>query len=317
MIQTPSKLSSYALTLLLLLGSLLPSSSLVAEPLSDAKKLASYNTEQRIVYKTVDGRKLDLVLFLPKNPPKEKMPVMLYTHGGGWRGGNIYKIFRPAFVGTLDQMLDAGIACAAVKYRRTIGDITAVDSVQDCKDAARFLVKNADTYNLDPGRMGVWGGSAGGHLSLMTGLAANQLFAGSGELESIDPKFSCIVAYYPLTSFLHPELLIGSNFEAPETMIPMLGGLATEKPQVAALLSPVEHVKKNSPPVLLIHGEKDRILPISQSEHFLKTAKENGATASILPVKGAKHSFGGKNISPTMEAINETAVQFIIEHLKN
>lgn len=278
--------------------------------------LEEFNTKRDIVYKTVNGESLDLILFLPEGTISGEMPVMLYTHGGGWGGGDKLKVFGPAFLDTLKILLDNGIACAAIEYRLTrTGTSTAVDCVTDCKDAARFLVKNAAVYHLDPDRMGVWGGSAGGHLALMTGLADNKLFPGDKNLADTDPAFRCIAAYYPAVSFLHPELFEKTNFQNPERFIPMLGGLLEDHLDVAALISPVEHIKKDSPPVLLLHGDNDTILSIAHSLCFIKIAKEKGADARLLTVEGGGHSFTGKNISPSMPEINRLAADFIISNL--
>jgi len=242
---------------------------------------------------------------------------MLFTHGGGWSGGDVYKILRPTFMSTLRQLIEDGVACAAVTYRRTrTPEITAFDCVVDCKDAARFLVKNGENYGLDSTRMGVWGGSAGGHLSLMTGLADNDLFPGDESLAEYEPQFRCIASYYPLTSFVREDLFEGSHFGDPEKMIPMLGGLAKDKPEAARLLSPTEHLTAQSPPMLLLHGRRDQILPISQSQHFLTVAKGKGADVRFIAVKGAAHSFGGKKISPSIEEINQMAAKFILKSLK-
>jgi len=285
-------------------------------PAKDLALLAEFKTERNIVYKTVDGKALDMILFLPNKQVAGKMPVMLHTHGGGWGGGDKFKVFEPAFLDTLRILLDQGIACASIEYRLTrVGKSTAVDCVSDCKDAARFLIKNAETYGLDPDRIGVWGGSAGGHLSLMTGLADNDLFPGDKMLADIDPKFRCIASYYPAVSFLNLELLKGSNFEKPRRFIPMLGGVLEEKREVAALLSPVEHLRKDSPPVLLLHGDNDTILPIAQSLYFMDVAKKCGADVELLTVKGGGHSFVGKHIEPTMPEINRIAADFIISKL--
>lgn len=268
-----------------------------------------------LVFKKVDGRDLKLILFLPEKKPSGKMPIMLYTHGGGWAGGSVRNIVKSAFKGTLHELLDAGVACAAVAYRRTRGKTTAVECVIDCKDAARFLVKNADKWNLDAERIGVWGGSAGGHLSLMTALAGNDLFLGDDQLKSTVPKFSCVVSYYPLTSFTRPELLKGTTFEPAEKFTSILGGLAKDVPSVAKKLSPVEYISADMPPVLLIHGEKDKVLPLNQSELFLKESKKVTKKVSLLTVKGAGHSLGGKKISPSIEEVNKQAAAFILKHL--
>ncbi len=282
----------------------------------DLLHLQEFNTIQNIVYKTVNGDTLDMTLFLPKNDLGVKRPIMLYTHGGGWGGGDKYKIFRRPFLSALKQLLDNGIACAAIEYRLTRKNkSTGQDCVIDCKDAARFLVKNADKYSLNIDRMGVWGGSAGGHLSLMTGLADNSLFAGDKGLVAFDPKFKCIASYYPLVSFVHPALNQGSNFERPERFVKILGGTLSENQELAEKLSPITHLEKNAPPILLIHGSDDTVLPFKHSAYFLELAKTKGADVRLLTVENAGHSFTGKEISPSMEEINDQLADFIISKL--
>lgn len=283
----------------------------------EAKLLEQFKTNDNIVYKEINGESLDLILFLPDEKPKGTMPVMLYTHGGGWGGGNKYRILKPSFLDTLHILLDNGIACASIEYRLTRRGIsTAIDSVADCKDAARFLILNADRYGLVTSRMGVWGGSAGGHLSLMTGLADNTLFPADPKLAKAEPRFRCIASYYPATSFLKPELSKGSNFEKPQRMVPLIGGLAKDNPEAIALISPTEHLKKTSPPTLLLHGDNDTVLPIAHSLYFMEIAKETGANAQLLTVEGGGHSFSGKEISPSMAEINRIAAEFIISNLQ-
>lgn len=294
-----------------LLGALISS----AQSPKDMEKLKQFYSKT-VIYKTVDGDTLDILLFLPKVKPEKKMPVMLFIHGGGWGAGDKFKILGAPFLGTLNALLDNGIACATIEYRLTrLGKSTAYDCVVDCKDAARFLLKIADEYSLDASRMGVWGDSAGGHLCLMTGLADNNRFPGDETLKKFNPVFLCVASYYPLTSFINPEFLKGSNFDKPERFIPLLGGLASEKQELAKLLSPVEWIGKNSPPVLLLHGEQDKVLPIQQSIYLEEVGKAKGANIQLLRVKNADHSFNGENPVPSMEEINKIAAQFMIEKL--
>jgi len=287
----------------------------VAQSSKDIGKIKQFS-HKTVVYKTVDGDTLDMILFSPEVETAAKMPVMIFLHGGGWGGGNKYKISGTPFFGTLESLLNKGIACATIEYRLTrLGKSTAYDCVVDCKDAVRFLMKNADEYSLDVNRMGVWGDSAGGHLCLMTALADNKSFKGDESLKKYKPRFQCIASYYPLTSFVHPEFLKGSNFEKPERFIPLLGGLVSEKQDLAKLLSPVEWIGKNSPPVLLLHGEQDKVLPIQQSIYLEEVGKAMGADIQLLRVKNADHSFNGENPVPSIEEINKIAAQFMIERL--
>jgi carboxylesterase type B len=92
-----------------------------------------------VIYKTVDSDTLDMILFFPEAAFSSKRPVMIFIHGGGWGGGNKYKIAGTPFSGTLKALLDNGIVCATIEYRLTKhGKSTAYDCVVDCKDAVRF-----------------------------------------------------------------------------------------------------------------------------------------------------------------------------------
>ncbi|MFY0653495.1 MAG: prolyl oligopeptidase family serine peptidase [Cyclobacteriaceae bacterium] len=287
-----------------------------AQSLKELKLIEGLQYEKEIVYKIVGGDTLDMILFTPRLKKYDRAPVILYTHGGGWGGGSKYNITRPAFRATLQTLLENGIVCATIEYRLTRKKIsTAYDCVVDCKDAARFLIKHAEKYELDTDRMGVWGGSAGEHLSLMTGLGKNEDFIGDNSLSGYDPVFRCVASYFPLTSFVRPDLLVGSNFEKPQRFVPILGGLKTEKEDLAKGLSPVELLTRDSPPILLLHGDKDKVLPISQSIYMVERAQEVGANVRLITVKNAGHSFNGADIDPTIEKINQIAAEFIIEKL--
>lgn len=282
------------------------------------KHLTQFKYERDIVYKIIDEDTLDMILFLPRERECMKTPIMLHTHGGGWGGGNKYKILQPVFLGTLRKLLENGIACASIEYRLTrVGKSTAYDCVVDCKDAARFLMKNAEKYSLDPNCMGVWGGSAGGHLSLMTALGDNNSFIGDELLNAYNPQFRCVAAYFPLTSFIEGERLKDSNFDNPKRFIPLLGGLLAEKEKLAKALSPAELLDKDSSPILLLHGEDDKVLPFAQSENMMERAEKIAANVQLYKVKHADHSFNGENISPSMEQINQFAAEFIIRNLIN
>lgn len=284
--------------------------------LRNEKLLKQFNYQNNIVYKTVNGESLELILFVPKVRKYAKTPLMLYTHGGGWGRGDKFNILQRDFIETLEILTDNGIACASIEYRLTrLGISTAFDCVVDCKDAGRFLVKNAEKYGLDSKRIGVWGGSAGGHLSLMTALVPPKNFPGDPGLKNFDPDYKCVASYFPLTTFLSPEVLEGSNFAYPNRFIPMFGGLLEAKRDTAKLLSPVEYLKKSSPPILLLHGNNDKVLPIKNSLYMMDIAKERGARVEMLTVKGADHSFKGENIQPSMSEINKISAKFIMKHL--
>lgn len=235
-----------------------------------------------------------------------------------WRmgKGNKTAVLLPQFRGTLDILLNNGIACATIEYRlRRDGISTVYDCVVDCKDAARFLVKHAAEYGLDPERVGVWGGSAGGHLSLMTALAPEDLFRGNPELSDCMPVYRCVVAYFPATTLVIPDVLAGSIFERPSLFPSFLGGSYEENQNMAHKLSPAEYVGSTSPPVLLLHGDQDSILPYQNSLYMMEVARQHNANIDLLTVTNGQHQFKGQNIHPTLNEINQIAGKFIIKNL--
>ncbi|WP_066219960.1 alpha/beta hydrolase fold domain-containing protein [Formosa haliotis] len=279
--------------------------------------LDTFLHKEKLVYKTVDGKDLSMTIFYP-NPEQmaAKNPWMMYVHGGGWAGGSPYNILKKATLETLRSLLDQGVICMAIEYRLAKGETNAYDAVVDAKDATRFLLKHAKQYKLDEKQYGIWGGSAGGHLSLVTALGDNADFKGDQELTKFNPKFKCVVSYFPFTSCVNPDLRPGSIFEDGKLFERLLGAPLAEKPELAKLLSPTELLKKNSPPILLIHGDKDTVLPIINSTYMVEVGKEKGADVELLTIKNAAHSFHGEGISPSITELNNYATAFVLEHLK-
>jgi acetyl esterase/lipase len=278
--------------------------------------LSSYHHLKNVIYKTADGQNLKMVLFLPPKAIEGPHPVMLYTHGGGWNSGDPFKVFNAPFKRSLDSLLANGVAVASIEYRLAkVGESSAYECAVDCMDAARFLMKHAEKFKLDPDKMGVWGGSAGGHLALLTGLADPRLFPGDEALAAFYPEFDVIASYYPATSLLEPEIVNDGILSEQWRINLILGGTIKEKPERARLLSPVTHLKQDSPPVLLLHGDSDPALPVSNSLHMVEVARKVGADVELLLVRNAGHVFKGKAINPSMEAINDRATEFILRKI--
>jgi len=275
------------------------------------------NYKKNVIYKTVDGKGLIMDMFYPKpENMSEKAPWMLFVHGGGWAGGTKENIFRKSFSGTLKKLVESGVVCITIDYRLAKSNITTYESVVDCKDAAKFLIKNAKQFKLDDERYGIWGGSAGGHLSLVTSLVPDSNFPGDAKLSDIHPKYKCVVSFFPFTSCLNPDLRPGSIFEDCTLFKRLLGGTLEEKPELARLLSPSEFLNSKSPSILLVHGDKDTTLPIINSQYLMDVAKRENADVKLLTVKNAGHSLSGKNISPSFDKIADYCSTFILSHLK-
>jgi acetyl esterase/lipase len=283
--------------------------------------LEPFNCEDNIVFKIVPGpdgkeEKLEFLFIKPKAKKFAKMPLVIYTHGGGWANGDRYMALWPNAVKAVTQLGENGIAVALIEYRTTRkGVSTAYDCVVDCKDAARYFTADAARFGIDPERLAVWGGSAGGHLCLMTALGSDDKFPGDPAFKGVVPKFRAVCSWFPATTFLDPAVLKGSNFELPGRWAVFLGGASDEKKELAKILSPVEYLKPDSVPVLLIHGDQDKVLPLTGSTYMLQRAKQAGAPVELLVVKGAGHGFAGTNITPSLDEVQARTADFLTRHL--
>ncbi len=275
--------------------------------------------QETVTYKMVGGKKLDILFFYPKvsKMSKSNNPWVLYVHGGGWAGGSKLNISRQSTIGTLRHLLDNGYVCAAVDYRLAKAPTTSFESLIDVKDATRFLINNAEKYKLSKKNYGIWGGSAGGHLSLVAALAPDNSFPAELELPKTKVAYKYVLSLFPFTSCTNPEIFPNSIF-ADKTLFVRLLGCELDKasPELVTVMSPSDLINKSSCPVLLVHGSVDKTLPLINSEYLYKVGKERGADVELLVIKGAGHSFSGKNISPSLEVMSQHCFDFIKDNTK-
>jgi acetyl esterase/lipase len=270
-----------------------------------------------IVFKEAGGKKLDLLLIQPQEEKFEKAPLVVYIHGGGWGKGDKYKVLRQDVLGVIRSLSHQGIACASIEYRLVDGKpTTANDAVADCLDAVRFLARHASEYGLDPDRIGTFGSSAGGHLTLVTALGQEADYPCDPSIPGPPVQVRCVASYYPLVSFVDRELMKGSNFERPQRLLPLLGGPLEEKRDLALKLSPIELLRPGSPPIFVAHGDADVVLHHSNALALRDAATAKGIPIECLISKGAGHGFSGDNIQPPLAEIQSRTVAFFLRHLK-
>lgn len=136
---------------------------------------------------------IDLDIFLPDSDSLSVYPVVVIIHGGGWVAGDktldsIYYMRR-----LKHELLKNNFAVLSINYRLVGKDIHLPAPVEDCKDAIRWLRAHADEYKLDTSNVGLWGGSAGGHLALMTAYTTNRQFVGDHELSSYSARVNYVI----------------------------------------------------------------------------------------------------------------------------
>jgi len=216
-------------------------------------------------------------------------PLLLFIHGGGWKGGTRSSYYRRLFFEATESLIDQGLVVATIDYRLAVkGGAGTLESVEDCRTALKYFQEHAGRLNLDTERIVVMGGSAGGHLSLMTALAADRE---GGEF----PNVKACVPFYPLCHFggveLHPQLMAGATYGVPEKFTDMLGGAPEDRRELAGYLSPINHLRPDMPKVLLLHGDADPVLPVASARAFAAKAKKMGAPVTYVEVVGGNHGF--------------------------
>lgn len=224
-----------------------------------------------------------LDIYLPANT-KEKIPLVILIHGGGWLSNDKY-----ADMGymkkTIAEIVSNGFALASIDYRFSTQAVFPAQ-IQDCNRAVSFLYDNASTYGFDKTRFAVMGFSAGGHLASMLGLSKNnsiESFFMPGTNKSFSIK--AVVDFYgPAELLLFPG---NNDVNSPESLL--IGAAPLSRPDLAKAASPVTYVDKNDPPFLIIHGEKDDMVSVKQSQLLSAWLNLARVPNELLIVKDAPH----------------------------
>ena len=268
--------------------------------------LTGIKAMRNLEYAKVDGTALLLDLFVPEKADAP-LPLIVWIHGGAWLGGD--KAGCPAM-----GQLRRGYAVASINYRLSQQAIFPAQ-IYDCKAAIRWLRAHAKEYNIDPQRIGVWGSSAGGHLVALVGTSGNvkELEGAEGNLDQ-SSRVQAVCDWFGPTDFLQiaAHMLPGAKMEHDTATSPeskLVGGPIQENKEKVAKANPITYVSKDDPPFLIMHGDKDILVPIHQSQLLTEALKKAGVEVTFKTVEGAGHGFGGPEIMKPVE-------EFFDKHLK-
>ena len=266
------------------------------------------------------AEKLDL--YLPETPPAGKFsPAVVWIHGGGWAGGTKNEARAKNICGILTR---AGYVAVSVDYR--LGEGAWPTNLFDCKNAVRFLRAHAAEYHLDPNRIAVAGGSAGGHLALMVALTTDRAGfepTGAGTpYPGVSSAVRCVINMYGITN-LNTRQQTDSKGLPTGTRKPLgaalkVFGATDDTADVLRLASPVTHVTKNSPPILTLQGRADTTVDYAQAEELDRVARERGARHELVLIDGVGHTFDWEKWSkkPLPGGVKSTALAFLARHMK-
>lgn len=236
-----------------------------------------------LVYAEVDDKPLLLDLFVPHDR-FDPAPLVVWFHGGSWLFGTHHDC-------RVDWLAERGYAVASIGYRSSL-EAKWPAQLHDAKAAVRWLRAHADRYNLRIGRIAAAGMSSGGHIALMLGLTHGAEEGDVGSHFDQSSSVEAVVDYYGPTDLAWYDE--ESNLPNLSTKpIPLLLGEAPrENPKRAKAASPIHWIRPGAPPVLLIQGENDFIVPPLQSERFHARYRDARLSSELVMVPHAGH-YGG------------------------
>ncbi len=273
-----------SLVLLFLVPLLAGAATPVLQPTPDGISI-----ERNLTY-LAPGRKEKLDLYQPTGrPPKELSPAIVIIHGGGWTGGD--KGAEREFI-TGTALSKAGYVCVSVEYWKGSKNRWPTN-LQDCKNAVRWLRVNAERLQIDPARIGVIGGSAGGHLALMVAYTA-----GHAELDpkplypGVSDQVTACVNMYGISNLLTRQKPDDSGKPTGQLSDNQLFAETREAaPEKWKAASPVSYIQKSTPPTLTLHGTKDTTVDRDQSTELDHALKAAGVDSKLIMVEGANHAW--------------------------
>ncbi len=235
-------------------------------------------------------------------PDKEDgpYPVIVFMHGGGFSAGD--RTWMPP-----SDFVRNGYALASVDYRLS-GEAVFPAAVIDCKSAIRWLRASATKYHLDPDRFGAWGISAGGYLAAFLGTTGGVKEFDVGDHLEFSNSVQAVCDWFGPTDFLSLN-----RDEGPESKF--IGGPISRNRDKARKANPIAYIGKDVPPFLILHGDKDNVVPIGQSELLAAALKAAGGDATFFVAKGVGH--GGAGFDKPDSRPRLLMYEFFDRHLKN
>lgn len=292
---------------------------------SNAESSAAATTQFDVVYKSTEQGPLKLDLHYPATlKPGVKFPLVLFTHGGGWAAGTKTIGDRGVRFMGVKALNEQGFCVASVEYRLCTpdGNITLRDCVTDAKDALRFLAKQAARFSIDAEQVFTWGDSAGGHLAQMLLLSAPETFPGDPAL--LDAKYRLIagVSWYGPCDFEKMELFtppggkgVGDRFGS---RILKRGADETTKLAAYREVSPVNYLRPDSPPLLMMQGDKDPTIPVQHARYMKERGDAVKAPVEVVIVENSGHNWreAGGVLSPPLDEVMKRTAAFMKRHLE-
>ncbi len=265
-------------------------------PLMISSQLFSATVQRGVEYGRTSGGPLLLDASIPEG--KGPFPAVVIVHGGGWIGGHRQYSVEPLF----EPLTQAGFAWFSISYRLATDLLQFGVAVEDVQTAITHVRQNAARYRIDPDRLAVLGESAGAHLASLA-------------VERSPKSVSAVVALYSPADLVS---LARNSTTIPESIRQMVRAAGMEQLIIGYLheMSPIEHVSKELPPFLLVHGTADGIVPYDQSERMLAKLRAAGVPADLVTVQGGGHGLRGWERSSQISGYRTKIIDWLVGKLK-
>jgi acetyl esterase/lipase len=273
---------------------------LFAAALSAHAEAPGFSRTRDVIYGRKFGMALTMDIFTPKQNAKGVGVIAVVS--GGWFSR--HDAINPGFYA---PFLQRGYTVFAVVHGSQ-PKFTIPEILEDMNRSVRFIRYHAKDYQIDPDRLGIMGASAGGHLSLMQGMAGDLGNPkASDPIDRVSSRVQAVTAFFPPTDLLNYGVpgkeMLARSFQVPFTAavdyktyskekalyLPVTD--KTEQREISRRISPITHVTPDDPPTLLIHGDKDDLVPLQQSEVMYAKLKEAGVPAELIVKKDAAHGW--------------------------
>jgi acetyl esterase/lipase len=277
-------------------------------PVAASGELTFSQRLQDVTYCTNDGVDLKMDVYFPWKPAGLS-PVIVFVHGGGWVAGT--KTGTPGMSYFL-ELARRGYTTFSIDYRLS-PTYTFPAHIIDVKCAVRHIRAHAAEYNIDPNRIGAWGASAGGHLVALLGTSDQSAGWDVGQYLEQSSRVQVVVDMYGVHDFT-TEYVVG-NLRGLDRMVFGAGSPADPKLGQA---SPVNYITPDDPPFLILHGDMDTTIPVTQSQIFHDRLVAGGVPSVYVVVHNAGHGFGavGGPLDPPYATISKTILGFFDEYLR-
>ncbi len=269
---------------------------------------AGYLAKRDVAYVSGGTERQRLDVFFPEKSDKP-VPLVVWIHGGAWSAGS--KDRCPAL-----PLLEDGYAVASVTYRFSQHAVFPAQ-IEDCRAAIRWLRAHAAELNIDPERIGAWGSSAGGHLVALLGVTGDKTEWDKGENLDQSARVQAVVNWFGPADLLTmgaqssaDSRIRHDDANSPESRL--VGGAVQEQKEKSRAASPVTYATKDDAPMLLMHGDRDQLVPHAQSIELRDALQKAGAEAKLQTLPDSGHGDGAFNKRETFEVVRE----FFARHFK-